>query len=64
MTQYIGDALGVKPDIRLEPSRVGEVTHYVANVGKARALLDYNPRVSLEEGIHKSVAWSMEWWAK
>lgn len=28
----------------VEPSRVGEVTHYVANIGKARALLDYTPR--------------------
>lgn len=64
MTQYIGDALGVEPDICIEPSRVGEVTHYVANIGKAHALLDYTPRVPLEEGIHKAVAWSMEWWAK
>jgi UDP-glucose 4-epimerase len=64
MTQYIGDALGVEPDIRIEPSRVGEVTHYVANIGKAQSLLDYTPCVPLEEGIRKAVAWSMDWWAK
>ena len=64
MTKYIGDALGVEPDIRIEPSRVGEVTHYVANIGKARAILDYTPRIPLEEGIHRAVAWSTEWWAK
>ncbi|MGD2078444.1 MAG: NAD-dependent epimerase/dehydratase family protein [Chloroflexota bacterium] len=63
MAEYVGQALGVSPEIRIEPSRVGEVTHYVANVGKARALLSYEPQVSLEEGIPRAVAWCTEWWA-
>jgi UDP-glucuronate 4-epimerase len=62
MARYIGDALGVTPDITLKPPRVGEVTHYVANIGKARALLGYNPQTSLREGIQKAVDWSMAWW--
>lgn len=61
MAEYIGEALGVTPQIKIEPSRVGEVTHYVANIGKARALLDYNPQTPLREGIHKAVAWSAAW---
>ena len=64
MAEYIGEALGVRPDISVEPARVGEVTHYVANIGKARALLGYNPTTSLRDGIHKAVAWSNEWRAK
>lgn len=64
MARYIGEALGKEPNMTLKPARVGEVTHYVANVGKARALLDYTPQISLREGIHRSVAWAMEWWAK
>ena len=64
MAQYVGEALDIEPEIRLEPARVGEVTHYVANVGKARALLNYNPQVPLHQGISKAVAWSTEWWAK
>ena len=63
LAELIGDALGVEPKMQIEPSRVGEVTHYVANIGKARALLGYTPKVSLEEGIKRSVAWSTEWWA-
>ena len=63
MAEYVGQALGIQPDMRIEPSRVGEVTHYVANVGKARALLGYEPRVSLEEGIPRAVKWCTEWWA-
>lgn len=62
MAHFIGEALGKTPDITIRPSRVGEVTHYIANIGKARALLGYNPQTPLREGIHKSVAWSMNWW--
>lgn len=62
MANYIGETLGVEPNMTVEPSRVGEVTHYVANIGKARALLNYNPRTMLKDGIAKAVAWSTEWW--
>lgn len=64
MTEFISEALGKTPDYTIKPSRVGEVTHYVANVGKARALLDYTPTTPLREGIQKGVAWSLDWWAK
>lgn len=64
MACFIGEELGKTPDMTIEPPRVGEVTHYVANVGKARALLDYTPQTPLREGIAKAVAWSLDWWAK
>ena len=63
MAEFVGEALGRKPDMTLKPARVGEVTRYIANIGKARALLGYSPTTTLREGIHKSVAWSTEWWA-
>jgi UDP-glucose 4-epimerase len=62
MAGYIGEALGVTPKLRFKPARVGEVTHYVANIGKARALLGYAPQTALRDGIHKAVAWATEWW--
>lgn len=64
MAGFIGEALDKEPEMSIEPARVGEVTHYVANVGKARALLDYAPQTSLRDGIHKSVEWSLDWWQK
>lgn len=64
MAEYIGEALGKEPDMTVKPSRVGEVTHYVANIGKARALLNYTPQTPLREGIQKAVAWCLEWWEK
>lgn len=62
MAQYVGEALGVSPDITVESSRVGEVTHYVADIGKARSLLGYSPTMTLREGIRQSVSWCMDWW--
>ncbi len=62
MAELVGAALGVQPEINIQPSRVGEVTHYVANIGKARALLDYNPQTPLDQGIPKSVSWCLDWW--
>jgi nucleoside-diphosphate-sugar epimerase len=53
----VGEALGIEPDLRFAPVRVGEVTHYVANIGKAFALLGYQPQTSLKAGIRKAVAW-------
>jgi len=64
LANYIGETLGITPNITLKPTRPGEVTHYVANIGKARALLNYNPQTSLKEGIQKSIAWSVEYLGK
>ena len=62
MAQYVGEALGTSPSMKFEPARVGEVTHYVANIGKARALLGYTPKTGLREGIRQAVDWSLDWW--
>ena len=62
MAEFVGEALDVEPNITIKPSRVGEVTHYVANVGKARALLGYEPKTVLRDGIRQAVQWSTEWW--
>ncbi len=58
MAKYVAETLGVEPDMTVEPSRVGEVTHYVANIGKARTLLGYEPKTPLRDGISKSIDWS------
>jgi nucleoside-diphosphate-sugar epimerase len=60
VANLIGSELGVEPKITLAPSLLGEVTHYVADLTKARELLGYNPAVSLEEGIPRAVAWFQE----
>lgn len=62
VAEHIGEALNVTPEIKVEPSkRVGEVAHYVANLGRARQLLEYEPQVPLKEGVKRAVEWTMEW---
>lgn len=53
-------ALGKTPKVTYEPSRVGEVTRYVADITKARELLGYDPQTPLSSGLIKCV----EWWRK
>ncbi len=59
--ELIAGALGVTPEIAYKPSLRGEVTHYVADVRKARALLDWQPRTPLDAGIPRAVEWFLEW---
>lgn len=50
-------SLGKKPDVTYEPSRVGEVTRYVADITKAREMLGYRPQVPLSSGLIMAVEW-------
>jgi len=53
----IGRELDRRPSITVLPKRRGEITRYVASLDKARALLGFEPKVSLEEGIRRAIAW-------
>lgn len=39
------------------PERVGDVKHSQADISRARAVLHYEPTVSLEEGLARTIAW-------
>ncbi len=45
---------------RYEPVRVGDVRHSLADISLARALLGYEPKVGLEEGLRLT----FDWWQK
>jgi nucleoside-diphosphate-sugar epimerase len=65
MAEMIAQALGVPPRIEVEPAkRVGEVTRYIADISRAVELLEYQPRVPLDEGIRRAVAWAAAWEAQ
>jgi nucleoside-diphosphate-sugar epimerase len=59
--ELIAGELGVTPEINRAPSLLGEVTRYVADIRKARELLDWQPSTPLDQGIPKAVAWFQEW---
>jgi dTDP-glucose 4,6-dehydratase len=46
----------VRDAARLRPEK-SEVTRLCADIGRARALFDYAPRIGLEEGLRRTVEW-------
>jgi len=53
----ISESLGVTPKIELRPMSPGDVQRTFADVSKARAVLGYNPRVPIEDGVRRFVEW-------
>jgi UDP-glucuronate 4-epimerase len=51
---------GKQADLVFGPADKADVRATWANIQKARDLLDWQPQVSLEEGVHRLVAWYME----
>jgi dTDP-L-rhamnose 4-epimerase len=59
IAERMAAALG-KSHIRPEISgkyRVGDIRHCFADIGKARAMLGYEPRVNLDDGMTELAAW-------
>jgi UDP-glucose 4-epimerase len=61
LAKTIGVYLGVEPEIIDEPIQAGEISFYVADLTKARTLLGFEPRVTFEEGIKRTVNWVKMW---
>ena len=57
----VAGELDVEPQVTIAPSLLGEVTHYVADVRKARDVLGWTPQTPLDQGIPRAVAWFKEW---
>ena len=49
-----------KIQVTNEAPRSGDVRHNVANIGKARRMLGWQPVVSLDEGLKKTTAWFLD----
>jgi UDP-glucuronate 4-epimerase len=58
LVAHIAAALGVTVEILRAPPQPGDVPLTRADVTRARKELGYEPRVSLEEGIRRYVAWT------
>lgn len=46
--------------IEYGPNRAGDIPHSLASIDKARAILGYNPKFSLQEGLKEAVSWYWE----
>ncbi|HZG43026.1 MAG TPA: NAD-dependent epimerase/dehydratase family protein [Longimicrobium sp.] len=57
LVRLLGEALGVQPRIEHLPMQPGDVDQTFADISRARALLGYEPRVRIEEGIPRFAEW-------
>jgi UDP-glucose 4-epimerase len=62
--RIVGRAAGVEPRLELQPTRVGEISRYVADIGKARRLLGYEPQYPPSVGIPLFFNWWREWYGR
>jgi nucleoside-diphosphate-sugar epimerase len=57
LIQHLNRILGTDIPADYEPARAGDVRHSVADVSKAKRLMDYSPKISLEDGLRRVVDW-------
>jgi UDP-N-acetylglucosamine 4-epimerase len=50
----------ILPEVSYGPFRKGDIPHSLASVDKIHELLGYSPRISVQEGIQKTVDWMLE----
>ena len=62
LAQIIGKQLNINPKINFKNSRLGEVTHYVADINKAKRNLGFNPKTNLHNGIKNCIEWQKEFY--
>ena len=58
LAKLVSEVAEIKP--QYGPARIGDVKHSLANISKARELLNYQPEYSLEQGMKKAIAWYAE----
>lgn len=57
MVQTIEKAVGKKAKLKRLPDQPGDVPRTMADIGKARKMLGYEPATGFAEGVEKQVAW-------
>ena len=57
LVHWIAGELGVEPRIEMLPEQPGDVPITFADVAKARAMLGYEPKVPIREGLKRYVSW-------
>jgi UDP-glucose 4-epimerase len=53
----ICDLIGIAAQPRYAPARAGDVKHSMADIGRARKLLGFEPRVDFATGLKRTVEW-------
>lgn len=57
LIELIGEKMGLEPEIDQQPEQPGDVPITHADIFKSKKMLDYNPQVSIEEGVKRFISW-------
>jgi UDP-N-acetylglucosamine/UDP-N-acetylgalactosamine 4-epimerase len=59
LKDYLSDYNPKIADVAIEygPNRAGDIPHSLASIDKAKELLGYNPKFSLQQGLKEAVEW-------
>lgn len=57
LAQRVKELLNSNSELDIGTARTGEVTHYIADISKARRVLGYSPKTPFDRGIEKAVEW-------
>lgn len=57
LAERMKELLNSDSPINLGVARTGEVTHYIADISKAKRVLGYDPQTPFDRGIEKAVEW-------
>lgn len=60
LLRLLNELLGTKVEPEFAPPRVGDVRESLADISLARRLMGYEPQVTFEEGLRRSVAYYTE----
>ena len=57
LLRYINESLGTNVAAKHTASRPGDVKHSLADIGAAREVLGYEPKVHFREGLERTIEW-------
>jgi len=57
VVELLSRYLEIEPQVELLPEQPGDVPVTYADISKARRLLHYEPKITLEEGTRRFVEW-------
>lgn len=57
VAKFIISEVGSNSKIKLSNKRAGEISHFTADIIRARKLLNYQPQVDIKEGLRLSIQW-------
>ncbi len=59
LVRLLAEAMNAEPILERLPAQPGDVPRTCADITRAREVLGYEPKISIEEGLRRFVAWSL-----